>query len=52
VFYGTKTVLILRPAEENPEEWFFVGNAFVHGLMELDETPHSARGADEVFTVI
>ena len=52
VFYGTETVLILRPAEENPEEWFFVGDAFVYGLMELDETPQSTRGTDEVFTII
>jgi hypothetical protein len=52
VFYGAKTVSILRPAKENPEEWYFVGDAFVHGLMELDETPQSARGADEVFTII
>lgn len=51
VFYGTETVMLLRPAKSNPSEWYFVGTAFVHGLMELDETPQSARGADEIFTI-
>ena len=51
VFYGTETVMLLRPAKSNPGEWYFVGDAFVHGLMDLDKTPESARGADEVFTI-
>lgn len=51
VFYGTETVMLLRPTRNNPGDWYFVGDAFVHGLMELDETPQSARGADEIFTI-
>jgi hypothetical protein len=51
VFYGTGTVMLLRPAKSNPGQWYFVGDAFVHGLMELDETPESARGADEIFAI-
>jgi hypothetical protein len=50
VFYGTESLFVLRPAEGNPDEWFFAGEAFVHGLMELDETPQSARGV-AVFTI-
>lgn len=52
VFYGTGPAFVLRPAEENREEWYFVGDAFVHGLMELDQAPQTARGVDEVFTII
>jgi hypothetical protein len=52
VFYGTRTVFVLRPARENPDEWYFVGDAFVHGLMELDETTESAMGADKDFVII
>jgi hypothetical protein len=51
VFYGGDPVYILRPAELNSEEWFFVGDAFVHGLMELDETPQSTKGIDETFII-
>jgi hypothetical protein len=51
VFYGTETVMLLRPAKSNPGEWYFVGDAFVHGLMKLDETPECAKGADEIFTI-
>ena len=51
VFYGTETVMLLRPAKSNPGEWYFVGDAFVHGLMELAEKPECAKGAEEIFTI-
>jgi hypothetical protein len=51
VFYGTETVMLLRPAKSNPGEWYFVGDTFVHGLMKLEETPECAKGADEIFTI-
>ncbi len=51
VLYGTTTVMLLRPAKSNPSEWYLVGDAFVHGLMELDGTPQIARGADESFAI-
>jgi hypothetical protein len=52
VLYGTKPPYILREVEEKTGEWLLIGDAFVHGLMELSETLKSARGPDEVFTIV
>ena len=52
VLYGTRPLFILREAEEKTGEWSLIGDAFVHGLMELSETLKSARGPDEVFTIV
>jgi hypothetical protein len=52
VLYGTKPLFILREVEEKTGEWSLIGDAFVHGLMELSETLKSARGPDEVFTIV
>jgi hypothetical protein len=52
VLYGTKLPYIMREVEEKTGKWSLIGDAFVHGLMELSETLKSARGRDEVFTVV
>ncbi|KAH8767859.1 heterokaryon incompatibility protein-domain-containing protein [Hyaloscypha finlandica] len=52
VLYGTKPPYVLREVEEKTGEWSLIGDAFVHGLMELGETLKSARGPDEVFTIV
>jgi hypothetical protein len=51
VLYGTRPVFALRQGEEGKGEWTLVGDAFVPGLMELDNTPRSVRGPDEDFVV-
>ncbi|KAF2108147.1 heterokaryon incompatibility protein-domain-containing protein [Lophiotrema nucula] len=51
VFYGTRPAFLLR--ERGAGEAFeFVGDAFVHGFMELSRTPKSDIGEDEVFRII
>jgi hypothetical protein len=52
VLYGTRLLFILREVEEKTGEWLLIGEAFIHGLMELSETLKSARGPDEVFTIV
>jgi hypothetical protein len=52
VFYGCGPLFALREVEERTGEWRLIGDAFVHGLMELNETPQSARGPDEEFVII
>jgi hypothetical protein len=52
VLYGTKQPYIMREVEEKTGKWSLIGAAFVHGLMELSETLKSARGPDEVFTIV
>lgn len=52
IFYGMGPVFILRPVKSEFKEWYFVGDAFVHELMELDEIRQDGRGTDEVFTII
>lgn len=52
VFYDAHPVFVLRPtSKDGSDGWLLQGDAFLHGFMELDETPMSDRGADEVFNV-
>jgi hypothetical protein len=45
-------VNILREVEGKSGEWLLVGDTYVYRLMELSETPESARGPDEIFTIV
>jgi hypothetical protein len=52
VFYDAHPVFVLRPtSKDGSDGWLLQGDAFLHGFVELDETPMSDRGADEVFNV-
>jgi hypothetical protein len=52
VFYGSGPVHILHAVDKGGDSgWLLKGDAFVHELMELSETPMVARGADELFRI-
>lgn len=52
VFYDASPVFVLHPAHKDQAKgWLLQGDAFLHGFMELDETPMSDRGPDEVFNI-
>ena len=50
VFYRAGPVFILRYEQES-EVWKLVGDAYLHGCMELDSMPEAGRGPDVKFTI-
>jgi hypothetical protein len=50
VFYGGKSVYVLRE-KEGIEGFGLVGDAFVHGLMELSRTPKELKERRETFII-
>jgi hypothetical protein len=50
VFYEAGPVFILRHDEQG-DEWKLVGDAYLHGCMDLDRMPDTGRGPDTVFTI-
>jgi hypothetical protein len=52
VFYGSRVVHVCRaPPAQGPNAMELIGDAFVHGLMDLSKTPLDARGHDEEFVI-
>ena len=52
IFYDSGPAFVLRRAnKDGGEGWLLQGDAYLYGFMELDETPMSDRGADEVFNI-
>jgi hypothetical protein len=50
VFYQAGPVFILR-YEQGSEAWKLVGDAYLHGCMELKSMPEAVRGPDVKFTI-
>jgi len=50
VFYRAGPVFILR-YEQGSEVWKLVGDAYLHGCMDLESTPKAGRGPDVKFTI-
>jgi hypothetical protein len=51
VLYGASPLYILRPLVGKENGYMLIGNAYIHGLMELDKTPIEVRGPDETFRI-
>jgi hypothetical protein len=53
VIYDAQTLFLLRPMvkEDGEEGWFFVGDAYVYGMMDLRETLKGKRGEDQIFKI-
>ena len=51
VFNGARPVLVIRPTVKDGSEGGFYRDAFLHGLMELDEIPISDRDPDEISNI-
>ncbi|KAL5313089.1 hypothetical protein ACEPPN_019516 [Leptodophora sp. 'Broadleaf-Isolate-01'] len=51
VVYGARPVFVLRERSES-KAFDFVGDAFIHGLMELIRTPAEAIGKKETFCIV
>jgi hypothetical protein len=52
VFYGSQVVLVCRASTaQGPNAMELIGDAFVHGLMDLTKTPLDVRGQDEEFAI-
>lgn len=51
VIYGAKPIHILREKAGEEGVWNFVGDGYVHGWMDLDETMNKERGEDEIFKI-
>ena len=50
VFYQAGPVFILR-YEQGGEVWKLVGDAYLHGCMDLESMPEAGRGPDVKFTI-
>ena len=50
VFYGAGSVFILH-YEQSSEGWKLIGDAYLHGCMDLDIMPRAGRGPDLKFTM-
>lgn len=50
VFYRAGPVFILR-YEQGSEVWKLVGDAYLHGCMDLESMPEAGRGPDVKFTI-
>jgi Heterokaryon incompatibility protein (HET) len=50
VFYRARPVFILR-YEQGSEVWKLVGDAYLHGCMDLESMPEAGRGPDVKFTI-
>lgn len=50
VFYQARPVFILRYEQES-NAWKLVGDAYLHGCMDLDSMPEEGRSADTKFTI-
>jgi len=50
VFYQAGPVFILR-REQTGDVWKLVGDAYLHGCMDLDRMPDRGREADMIFTI-
>jgi hypothetical protein len=50
VFYRAGPVFILR-YEQGSEVWKLVGDAYIHGCMDLESMPEAGRGPDVKFTI-
>lgn len=51
VMFGAGPVFVLRESQQ-VDSFDFVGDAFVHGLMELDRTPENEIGKKETFRIV
>jgi hypothetical protein len=50
VFYQAGPVFILRYEQES-DVWKLIGDAYLHGCMDLDSMPEAGRSADTKFTI-
>ena len=51
IIYGARLVFVLRH-NTTPGMFDFVGDAFVHGLMELNRTAEDDMGETETFRIV
>lgn len=51
VLYGTASVFVLRELPTPDARLEIIGDAFVHGLMDLNETPEEVIGPTEWFVI-
>jgi hypothetical protein len=51
VIYGTEPVFILRELPALDMKMEIIGDAFIHGLMDLNETPRAVIGLTEWFAI-
>ncbi|KAL9585388.1 MAG: hypothetical protein Q9203_004263 [Teloschistes exilis] len=49
VFYSAAPLFVLRFGEKVDDKWMLVGDAFVHGLMDMEKMPHGLKKGDERF---
>ena len=50
VLYSGKPLYVLRP-DKRTDTYTYVGEAYLHGFMDLDQIPDEYRGNDEVFWI-